>query len=112
MITIVFDRIIVKIRNMNTCSLQGWFSILQNWYTGFDLIQLFLLTPTREVFRIMKEDDDAKVERSNGRGIKLLRNSVPPSQVSQRSVSVRPLPAGRWYSGHRASFVVFLPAIW
>jgi hypothetical protein len=47
-----------------------------------------------------------------GEGIKLLRNSDPPSQVSQRSASVRPLPAGRWYSGHRAKFVSFLPARW
>lgn len=61
----------------------------------------------------MKEDDDAKVEKpAMGEVIKLLRNSVPRSQVSQRSASVRPLPAGRSYSGHRAKFVLFLPARW
>jgi hypothetical protein len=97
---------------MNTCSLQGWFSILQNWYTGFDLIQLFFLTPTRNVFRITKEDDDTKGREEQWEGIKLLRNSVPPSRVSQRSASVRPLPAGRSYSDHRAKFVLFLPARW
>jgi hypothetical protein len=112
MIMIVFDQIIVK-RNMNTCSLQGWFLILQDWYTGFDLIQLFLLTPTRRCSESRKDDDKGREKSAimgMGEGIKLLRNSVPRSQVSQRSASVRPLPAGRSYSDHRAKFVLFLPA--
>lgn len=115
MITIVFDQIIVKRRNMNTCSLQGWFLILQDWYTGFDLIQLFLLTPTRRCSESRKEDDKGREKRAlmgMGEGIKLLRNSVPPSRVSLRSASVLPLPAGRSYSIHRAKFVLFLPARW
>lgn len=115
MITIVFDQIIVKRRNMNTCSLQGWFLILQDWYVGFDLIQLFVLTPTRRCSESRKEDDKGREKRAlmgMGEGIKLLRNSVPPSRVSLRSASVLPLPAGRWYSDHRARFVLFLPARW
>jgi hypothetical protein len=62
MITIVSDQIILK-RNMNTCSLQGWFSILQNWYTGFDLIQLFLLIPDQECAP-NRERTMTKVERT------------------------------------------------